>query len=208
MTVQTASRTKRTAEHPAERIFLDRWSPREFSQDQISEAELHTFFEAARWARSAYNSQPWRFLYALLGQPEFDAFLTPLIDFNRSWAQHAAALIYLLSKKQFTPPGRTEAQFSCTHSFDAGAAWANFANQTAVAGWAAHGMNGFDVDKARTTLGVPDGFDVEIAIAVGRKGDGAHLPPAPLQRDQPSARTASLDFAGRGLFPKRFEAAQ
>jgi nitroreductase len=208
VTVQTASRTDRAAEHPAERIFIDRWSPRGFSQDQLSEIELRTFFEAARWAPSAYNSQPWRFLYVLRGQPEFGAFLIPLTEFNRGWAQHAAALIYLLSKKEFTPPGKTETQFSRTHSFDAGAAWVNFANQAALAGWAAHGMSGVDVDKARATLGAPDGFDVEIAIAVGRKGDDAHLTPALLQRQQPSARTPVNDFIEQGLFPKRFGAAQ
>lgn len=208
MTIHTSPQTNRTTEHPAERIFVDRWSPRGFSQDQLSETELRTCFEAAKWAPSAYNSQPWRFLYALRGQPEFDAFLVPLIEFNQSWAKHAAALIYLLSRKNFTPPGKMEAQFSRTHSFDAGAAWANFANQAAVTGLAAHGMSGFDVDKARTSLGVPEGFNIEIAIAVGRKGDGAHLSPALLQREQPSTRTPVNDFVEWGLFPKRFEAAQ
>jgi hypothetical protein len=80
---------------------------------------------------------------------------TPLIEFNRGWAQHAAALVYLVSKKDFTPPGKTESQFSRTHSFDTGAAWANFANQAALGGWAAHGMSGFDVDAARKALGCP-----------------------------------------------------
>lgn len=205
VTIQSSQRTSRVADHPADRIFVDRWSPRGFSQEQISDNELRILFEAARWAPSAYNSQPWRFLYALRVEAEFDAFLAPLIDFNRGWAQHAAALIYLLSKKEFTPPGKTEAQFSRTHSFDAGAAWANFANQAAIAGWAAHGMSGFDVDKARTVLGVPPGFDVEIAIALGRKGDGAHLAPALLQREQPSPRLAIDEFVARGAFPKSFE---
>jgi nitroreductase len=206
VTAQTSQRTNRVADHPAERIFVDRWSPRGFSQERISDSELRTLFEAARWAPSAYNSQPWRFLYALRGETEFDAFLAPLIDFNRGWAQHAAALIYLLSRKEFTPPGKTEAQFSRTHSFDSGAAWANFANQTAIGGWAAHGMSGFDVDKARTILGVSREFDVEIVVALGRKGDGTHLAPALLQREQPSPRASVDEFAAHGLFPKRFEA--
>ncbi|MBC9876602.1 nitroreductase family protein [Bradyrhizobium sp. INPA01-394B] len=208
VTVQTSPRTNRVADHPAERIFVDRWSPRGFSQEQISEGELRTLFEAARWAPSAYNSQPWRFLYALRGEADFDTFVAPLIEFNRGWAQHAAALIYLLSKKEFTPPGKTEAQFSRTHSFDAGAAWANFANQAAISGWAAHGMSGFDVEKARTLFGVPQGFDIEIVVALGRKGDGAHLAPALLQREQPSPRASVDEFAARGLFPQRFEVAR
>lgn len=208
MTVQVSQRTSRVAEHPAERIFVDRWSPRGFSQELLSDSELQTLFEAARWAPSAYNSQPWRFLYALRGDAEFDAFLAPLIEFNRGWAQHAAALIYLLSRKEFTPPGKTEAQFSRTHSFDAGAAWANFANQAAIGGLAAHGMSGIDVDKARAALGVPSEYDVEIAIALGRKGDGSHLAPALLQREQPSSRSPVGEFAARGPFPERFEAAR
>jgi nitroreductase len=204
VTIQEPAAKSRTPEHPAERLFVDRWSPRGFAQDQIPESVLNTFFEAARWAPSAFNSQPWRFLYALRGQPEFETFLAPLIEFNQGWARHAAALVYLLSRTNFTPPGKTEPQFSRTHSFDAGAAWTNFANQATAAGWAAHGMSGFDVEKARTVLAVPDGFAIEIAIAVGRKGDGAHLPPGLLQREQPSSRSLAGDFVARGLFPERF----
>jgi len=155
VTHQNAPRTDRVTDHPAERIFVDRWSPRGFTDEALSDAVLHTFFEAARWAPSSFNSQPWRFLYALRGQPEFDVFLAPLIEFNRGWAQHAAALLYVISKKDFTPPGKTEPAYSRTHSFDAGAAWANFANQVALGGWAAHGMSGFDVEAATKALGVP-----------------------------------------------------
>ncbi|WP_247784016.1 nitroreductase family protein [Bradyrhizobium sp. 170] len=204
MTTQEPPSKIRAPEHPADLIFVNRWSPRSFSEHHIPEGVLYTFFEAARWAPSAFNAQPWRFLYALRGQSEFDAFLAPLIAFNQGWARHAAALIYLLSRKDFTPPGETEPQFSRTHSFDSGAAWANFANQATAAGWVAHGMSGFDVEKARTVLKLPEGFAVEIAIAVGRKGDGAHLPPGLLQRERPSGRSPVGDLAARGLFPERF----
>lgn len=204
MTTQEPGAIIRVPDHPANRIFVDRWSPRGFTQHHISEGVLNTFFEAARWAPSALNSQPWRFLYALRGQSEFDAFLTPLIEFNRSWARHAAALIYLLSSETFTPPGNREPRFSRTHSFDSGAAWANFANQATGAGWAAHGMSGFDMEKARTVLRVPNGFAVEIAIAVGRNGAGANLPPGLLQREKPSGRSPVGDFVALGFYPDRF----
>lgn len=204
VTIQEPTSKLRAPGYPADRIFVDRWSPRGFTQDQIPEEVLNTFFEAARWAPSASNSQPWRFLYALRGQLEFGTFLTPLIEFNQGWGRHAAALIYLLSRKDFTPPGKTEPQFSRTHSFDSGAAWVNFANQATAVGWAAHGMSGFDVEKARSVLGVPEAFAIEIAIAVGRKGDGAHLPPGLLQREHPSGRSLVGDFVSRGLFPERF----
>ncbi|TWB86801.1 nitroreductase [Bradyrhizobium macuxiense] len=204
MTIQEAASKIRAPEYPADRIFVDRWSPRAFNQDQIPEDVLKSFFEAARWAPSAFNSQPWHFLYAFRGEPEFDIFLNPFIDFNKEWARHAAALIYLLSRTYFMPPGKTEAQFSRTHSFDCGAAWANFANQATSAGWAAHGMSGFDVKKAHSVLRVPSSFAVEIAIAVGRKGDGAYLPPTLFKREQPSGRSPVSDFAARGLFPESF----
>lgn len=194
----------RAPEHPVHRIFIDRWSPRGFAHAQITKEVLNTLFEAARWAPSAFNSQPWRFIYALNGQSRFSAFLTPLIEFNQGWAQHAAALIYLLSRKDFILPGKTELQFLRTHSFDSGAAWANLANQAAAIGWAAHGMSGFDVEKARVVLGVPESFMVEIAIAVGRTGDGARLSPGLLQRERPSGRSPVGDFVACGSFPERF----
>ncbi|WFT96985.1 hypothetical protein QA633_08005 [Bradyrhizobium barranii] len=78
--------------------------------------------------------------------------------------------------------------------------------QAAIGGWAAHGMSGFDVDKARIVLGAPHEFNV--AIALGRKGDGTHLAPALPRREQPSPRASVDEFAARGLFPKRFEAAR
>ncbi|MGC2778627.1 MAG: nitroreductase family protein [Bradyrhizobium sp.] len=204
MTTHLLPPTDRTSEHPAHRLFVDRWSPRGFSDEALPEKELLTFIEAARWAPSSYNSQPWRFLYALRGTSEFDTFLAPLIEFNRGWAQHAAAIVYVLSKKTFIPAGKTEPAPTRTHSFDAGAAWANFAHQAAISGWATHGMSGFDVEAAQKALGVPDGFAVEMAIAIGRKGDGDKLPAMLREREKPSPRLAIADIAASGLFPQRF----
>lgn len=196
--------TARKTEFNPHRIFVDRWSPRGFSTDAITADELNTLFDAARWAPSASNTQPWRFLYALRGQAAFETFVSTLVEFNQIWARHAAALVYVLSKTSFVPPGKSEPVFSRSHSFDAGAAWANFANQAALSGWVAHGMGGFDRDAARKALGVPDGFELEIAVAVGRKGDGAHLSEALRQREQPSDRLAVSEIAASGAFPERF----
>jgi nitroreductase len=204
VTAQHPLPTDRTTDHPAHRLFVDRWSPRGFSDEAIAEKDLLTFIEAARWAPSSSNSQPWRFLYALRGQPEFETFLAPLVEFNRGWAQHAAALVYVISKKTYTQAGKTEPTPSRTHSFDAGAAWANFANQAALSGWATHGMAGFDVAAAQQALQVPDDFAVEIAVAIGRKGDGAHLSASLKEREKPSQRLPVGDIASAGLFPQRF----
>lgn len=204
MTVQHPQPTDRTTDHPAHRLFVDRWSPRGFSDETLPEKELLTFIEAARWAPSSSNSQPWRFLYALRGQPEFDTFLAPLVEFNRGWAQHAAALVYVISKKSYTQAGKSERNFSRTHSFDSGAAWANLANQAALSGWATHGMAGFDVAAAQKALQVPDDFAVEIAVAIGRKGDGAQLSASLKEREKPSPRLPVAEIASSGLFPQRF----
>src|ERR1700712_1985503 len=121
--------TERAADYPIDRLFIDRWSPRAFTGEAISETELFSLFEAARWAPSSYNSQPWRFFYARRDTAHWDRFLDLLIPYNRSWAQHAAALIFVVSKSTMLPPGKTTEIPSHSHSFDAGAAWGSLALQ-------------------------------------------------------------------------------
>ncbi len=111
----------RQADHPIDPIFLTRWSPRAFTGEPVPEAALASMFEAARWAPSSYNSQPWRFLYALCGTPNFDRFLGLLVEFNQSWAKTAGALVILVSKE--TMQAGDKIVPSRTHAFDAGAAW-------------------------------------------------------------------------------------
>ena len=121
--------SNRTAEHPIDEQFTQRWSPRAFTDETIDKATLLSFFEAARWAPSAYNAQPWRFLYALRGTPEFDRYLSLLVEFNQGWAKHAAALVVIVSKSTFAAPGTTEEKPAPTHAFDTGAAWGHLALQ-------------------------------------------------------------------------------
>jgi len=153
----------RKADYPIESVFLDRWSPRAMSGEPITEEELFTLFEAARWAPSSFNNQPWRILYARRDTPHWPLFFNLLVEFNQSWAKHAAALVIFISKKTFDHNGEP----ALTHSFDTGAAWENFALQGALKGLVIHGMQGFDYDKARTTLNIPEGFNVE-AMAVNQ----------------------------------------
>ncbi len=191
----------RQAEHPVEPIFLDRWSPRAFTGAEISPAELNSLFEAARWAPSSYNSQPWRFLYARRGTPAFETFLGLLNPFNQQWAKQAAVLIVALSARSFVRPGTSEVVASRTHSFDTGAAWANLALQASKLGWHAHGIGGFDVEKARADLKVPDDYAVEIAIAVGRQGDKTLLPESFHGGETPNSRRPISESAHEGAFP-------
>lgn len=191
----------RIPDHPVDPLFVARWSPRAFTGEAISPEDLNSIFEAARWAPSSFNSQPWRFLYAHRDGADFPKFLDLLIDFNRQWAKNAAVLIVAVSARTFTRPGQTEAQPTRSHSFDTGAAWANLALQATKLGWHAHAMGGFDLDRARTVLNVPDDHQVEAAIAIGRLGDKGLLPESFHAGETPNGRRPVSSFALEGGFP-------
>jgi nitroreductase len=195
----TTSNT-RTAEHPIDRQFLERWSPRAFTQDTIPESALQTFLEAARWAPSSYNSQPWRFVYARRGTEHWTRFLGFLNEFNRGWAQHAAAILIVLSKRTFALPGATDAVALASHSFDTGAAWGYLALQASLSGWKAHGLAGIERDHIRAELAIPEDYAIEAAVAIGRAGDKASLSEALQKRETPSPRQPLSSFAAEGQF--------
>lgn len=198
----TKSANSRTADHEIDKIFLERWSPRAFTEEAIPEADLFSMFEAARWAPSSYNSQPWVFVYALRGTPAFDTLLGLLIEFNQSWAKRAGALVIMASNSLMLPPGAEKAVPSHSHSFDAGAAWGSFALQGTMLGWHAHGMVGFDIPRAFAELDFPEGYRVEAAAAVGRLADKSILPEGMQKREAPSPRKPITDFAFEGKFRK------
>ena len=191
----------RTADHPIDPLFLERWSPRAFSDEPISEQDLLTILEAGRWAASSYNSQPWRFLYARRGTAHWQKFLDLLVPFNQGWAKDAAALVILVSNSLMLPPGAEKPVPSHSHSHDAGAAAANFALQATRMGWHAHGMVGFDMERAFAELNVPQGYRVESAWAVGKRGDASKLPEALRAREAPSPRKPLGELAFEGGFP-------
>jgi nitroreductase len=191
----------RQAGHPIARIFLDRWSPRAFNGEDIPVEVLDAFFEAARWAPSSFNSQPWRFLYARRGTPNWDLFLGLLNEFNQTWARTASALIFVISHSSQRMPGSDSEAALYSHSFDAGAAWANLALQAAMSGWATHCMTGFDVDRAACALNAPAGHRVEAVIAVGRRGDPAQLPERLAARERPSDRLPLEEIRFEGPLP-------
>ena len=155
--------------------------------------------DAARWAPSSYNSQPWRFAYALRDTAAWPVFLDLLVPFNRGWAKDAAALVVLISNSLMKPPGADKEVPSHSHSLDAGAASGYFALQAARMGWHVHGMVGFDMDRAFAELDVPKGYRVEAIYAVGKRGDPATLPEGLRGREVPSPRLplGSVAFAGR-----------
>ena len=189
----------RTADHPIERLFLERWSPRAFTGEAMDQATLMTIFEAARWAPSSYNSQPWRFVYAHRDTQVWDKLLGLLTGGNPGWAKDAAVLIVAASKITMAPRG--EEMESHSHSYDAGAGWQNLALQATALGWHAHGMVGFDMPRAAAELRIPDGYRVEAAIAIGKRGDKAKLPETLRGMEQPNGRNPVSSFAFEGAFP-------
>ena len=189
----------RTADHPIDPLFLERWSPRAFSGEAIPVAELMTIFEAARWAPSSYNSQPWRFIYARRDTPAWSVLLGLLNPFNQSWAKDGAALAVLVSSETMTPPGGTTMP-AYSHSLDAGAAWGSLALQATRMGWHAHGMVGFDIPRAAVELAVPEGFRVEMALVIGRIGDKSTLPEGLQAREMPSPRMPLAETLFEGKF--------
>ena len=190
----------RVSDHEIEPIFLQRWSPRAFTGEAMPAEELARIFEAARWAPSSYNSQPWRFLYAHRDTAHWPLFLGLLNEFNRSWAERAAVLIVAVSKSTMRPAGADKDIPSHSHSFDAGAAWAQLALQATAQGWHAHAMVGFDIPLAFAELNVPAGYRVEAAIAIGRQGDKAILPTQLQEREVPNGRDPVTAFAMEGGF--------
>ncbi|PTB17289.1 nitroreductase family protein [Trinickia symbiotica] len=195
-----AIKTIRTPSYPIDAQFVERWSPRAFTSDPIDERTILTILEAARWAPSSYNSQPWRFVYARRETDQWVSFLSFLNEFNRSWAVRAAAIVVVLSKQTFRLPGKSEEASLPTHSFDAGAAWAFLALQASLLGWGAHALAGINSDHIRSELSIPDDFSIEACIALGRAGDAALLPHFLQAKEVPSERRPLVELAAEGRF--------
>jgi len=190
----------RRPDHPVDPIFVNRWSQRALDAEAMPDRDLYTMLDAARWAPSAYNIQPWRFIYAMREDATWDAFMSLLDPFNASWAKNASALVFLISDQLTPAHGASPAKPSRTHSFDAGAAWAHLALQATALGYQAHAMAGIHFADVRQRLAVPDSFHVEIAIAIGRRSDPSDLSPALQGREKPSTRKPLEEIA----FSQRF----
>jgi nitroreductase len=186
----------RKADFPIEPLLLDRWSPRAMSGEEIAGEELMRLFEAARWAPSSFNAQQWRALYARRGTEHWPVFLELLVEANKSWAKNAAVLVVFISRKTFDYNNEP----SITHSYDTGAAWENFALQGFRLGLVVHGMEGFDYERARVELRIPDEFQVEAMAAVGWPGPKEVLPEKLQKRESPNDRRKLSESICEGPF--------
>ncbi len=160
-------------DHPIHELLQKRWSPRAFSAQPITEEMIMTLFEAARWAASSGNEQPWRFIYATQAQPErFHALLACLNEGNQVWAKAAPVLILTLVKTRSARSGRPNRY--AWH--DLGLAIGNLTVQASALGLYVHQMGGFSAEKARAAFALPDDIEPVTVIAVGYLGDPNTLP--------------------------------
>ena len=194
--------TGRTADHDIAPVFLDRWSPRAFTGEAMPQETLLSLFEAARWAPSAGNGQPWHFVYGHRGSEAFRTIYDTLDEGNRRWTDKASVLLIIVSR---THRRNTEGEMRpiYTHAFDTGTAWGYLALQAIHAGYYAHGMGGLDRQKAQEVLGVPDGFRVEAAVAIGKIAPKETLPEDLEKREVPSGRRKVEEFVSEGRFIAR-----
>ena len=187
---------KRKTEYEIEDIFLERYSPRAMSGEAISKEELMTLFEAARWAPSSGNGQPWRFIYAMRDTKTFEKFLSFLVEGNRVWCTKASALIVTISQRV-----RDNGKESLTHSFSTGAAWENLALQASKMNLVSHGMEGIHHDLIREKLAIPENYSIEMMIAIGKHGKIEDLPEPLQQRETPSNRKPLNEIVFEDNFP-------
>src|SRR3989344_7384431 len=186
----------RKPEYEINPLILNRWSPRSIKDENISDNELMSLFEAAKWAPSSRNGQPWRFIYAKKNTEHWNKFFSFLTDSNKLWCKNAPVLIVIISRKNF----EQDNLFSRNHSFDTGAAWENLALEATNKGLMAHPMGGFDVDKARKVLEIPDEYEIEIMVAVGKRGAKENLPENLQQREFPNGRKPLKEIIMEGKF--------
>jgi nitroreductase len=189
-------KTNRKSKYKINPLILSRWSPRSMTGEEITDDELMTLFEAARWAPSSYNNQPWRFIYAKRGTPEWKVIYDLMIKFNQEWTKNAAVLVVVISKNTFEHNGKP----AITHSYDTGSAWMSLALQGHDMGLVVHGMQGFDYDKAKKDLKIPDGYTVEAMIAIGKLAPPDKLPKEISEKEVPSDRRPLDEIVMKGSF--------
>ena len=196
------ARAHRKPGHDVLPLFVNRWSPRSMTGEPISDGDFLALFEAARWAPSSFNAQPWRFIVARRqDSATFAKFVDLLAPANQEWAKDAAVLVVVVSRKTFERNNKP----SITHAFDAGAAWENLALEATRRGLVTHGMEGFDYGRAKTELGIPDDFEVNAMIAIGKRGPKEKLSERTRAMEQPNDRKPLKEILFQGAFGRAIE---
>jgi nitroreductase len=181
----------------ADDFFIERWSPRAFEAHEVKDQTVQKIVDAARWAPSCFNEQPWRF--AISTQDTFDAFLSLLVEANRGWCQHASRLGFIAAKKNFSQNGKAN-----QHAwFDCGAAWVSMAFQAQSLGLHMHAMAGIQKDKIISHFNMDtDQYDVVCGFALGkRSSDLSTLSEDMREKEVPNTRKKRDEIASMGEFP-------
>jgi nitroreductase len=176
--------TPRKRDDEVDSMFIDRWSPRAFSSEPIDKQQVEMLIEAARWAPSAYNEQPWRFVYAITDSDR-NRFFSALVEKNQIWAAAAPVIMYIFSKKLFTHDG----SINKWAQFDTGAAWMSIALQARKLGLYTHAMAGFDPVKVYEITSVSkDLYDIVAGVVIGKRMDASGLPEQLRAYENPTPR--------------------
>ncbi len=187
-------------DYPIHELLQKRWSPRAFADKPVEADKLKRLLEAARWAPSSFNGQPWAFVVGTKDRPEdFAKVLSCMIEFNQSWAKSAPVVMITAARLNFehnNQPNR--------HAFhDVGLAMGNLLVQATAEGLYVHQMAGILPDVAKTTLAIPDGWEAVTGVAIGYLGDPNSLPEKLREREQtPSPRKPLSQFAFAGSWGK------
>jgi nitroreductase len=186
--------------HPILQVLAERWSPYGFEDRSVSEADLRSLFEAARWAASSYNEQPWNYLVAIRENPqEFGRLLSCLVEANQAWAKTAPVLVLGIVHLQFAKNNQDNR--AAVH--DLGLAAGNLVAEATARGLSVHQMIGILPDKAREIYQIPEHFEAWTAMAIGYKADPAKLPDALKERDlAPRQRKPLSEFVFTGHWGK------
>jgi len=182
--------------HEIDPIYLKRWSPRAFANKRVEREKLNAIFEAARWAPSAANWQPWRFIFVEKADDK-EKFLSFVNENNVEWCQHAPVLMAIVSKTTRNEEGAK----NITHAFDTGTAWGYLTLEATRQGLITHGMGGFDRVKAKEVLEIPEEYDVQAIAAIGYHHDSIEmLSERNKKREIPSNRKKIEEFVFEGKF--------
>ncbi len=181
----------RQKDHDILDLFWRRWSPRAMSGKRIDQPTIDQLLEAARFAPSSFNEQPWRFIYAFYGTPVWHQILDNLVPFNKDWAKKSGALVVLISKQNFSHNEKPNQHAS----FDCGAAWQNLALQASSLNLVAHAMAGFDAEKLSADLQISSDFKIEVVIALGYPGDKTNLSSDLQEKEIPSKRYRLVEIS-------------
>jgi nitroreductase len=195
---QNISFENRPKENQVDELFLKRWSPRSFKEGkEISNQDIKTIFEAARWAPSCYNDQPWRFLISENNEESFQDFFKLLVEGNQVWAKNSSRIGFVIAKNNFEMNGKPNS----FNEFDAGSSWMSLVLQAEKLGISAHGMGGILKDEVYKKFNISkDDYTVICGFVLGYQDDPEKLPDDLKEREKPSSRKSLDEILSVGKF--------